>query len=273
MLFDEASLSGELLYHASQWLIFGVLLALLLLAVEIGFRTGHAVRDRVDDHAVSQITAIEAAVLGLLALLLAFTFSMAVARYEVRRALVVKEANAVGTAALRAQLLPEPARSEVAALFREYVGIRIELSEAGIDVNRFQAAMVATERLQQALWAQAAAAVRSESQSLGPALLLASLNDVIDVHSERLAARENHVPEIVLRLELLVAIFAVGLVGYGSGVGGRRNPISTAALALLLAAVVLLIVDLDRPRRGLIQVSPQPLIDLQRSLEGAAPAP
>ena len=273
MLYHGTSLSGELLYNASEWLIFGVLLALLLLAVEIGFRTGHAVRDRLDDHAVSQIMAIQGTILGLLALLLAFTFSMAVDRYETRRALVVKEANAIGTAALRAQLLPEPARSDVAALLREYVGIRIELSEAGIDVNRFQAAMVASERLQQAFWVQAVAAVRGESQSLGPALLLASLNDVIDVHGERLAARENHVPEIVLRLELLVAIFAVGIVGYGSGAGGRRNPISTTVLALLLAAVALLIVDLDRPHRGLIQVSQQPLMDLQRSLEVAAPAP
>lgn len=273
MLFEEAILTAERFYGANQWLIFTVLLVLLLVATEIGYRVGRAARSRMSDHAISQLTTIEGGVLGVLALLLAFTFSMAVARYESRRELVVKEANAIGTAALRAQLLPEPARSEAASLFRQYVASRIELAEAASDVNRRQAALVTTEKLQQQLWALGAGALRSDGHSFAPALLIASLNEVIDVHGERLAAARNHVPEVVLRLELLVAVFAVGLVGYGCGAGDRRNPVSTSALAILLAAIVLLILDLDRPRRGLIQVSQQPLVELQRSLGGDTRAP
>jgi hypothetical protein len=264
-------LGEEVLYQLSQWPIFGVLLIVLLLAVELGYRLGRVARKRLDKHAITQITAIEGGVLGLLALLLAFTFAMAVGRYEARRDLVVKEANAIGTAALRGQLLPEPARTEVAALLREYVDARLSLFEGGVDANRLQSALISTDRVQLALWSHALDAMGQGGQSLGPALFLTSLNDVIDLHAERVATQANHVPEIVLRLEFLVAIFAVGLVGYGSGAGGERNPISTTALAILIAAVVLLIVDLDRPRRGFIRVSQQPMLDLQKSLEGGAP--
>jgi len=265
-------LQGELLYRVSQWQIFVILLVLLLLAVEVGFRMGRSVRNRLDDHAVTQITAIEGGILGLLALLLAFTFSMEVERYEVRRALVVKEANAIGTAALRGPLLPEPGASEVARLLREYVDARLDLFDPDVDVNRRQSAFVTTDHVQLALWSHALEAVRGAGPSLGPVLFLTSLNDVIDVHSERIEAQNNHVPEILLRLEFLVAIFATGLVGYGSGTGGQRSPISTMALAVLLASVMLVIIDLDRPRRGLIRVSQQPMRELQKNL-AAPPLP
>jgi len=272
-LWHEALLAEEFLYQTSQWWIFAVLVAVLIVTAEIGVRMGRAVRSRLAEQAVSQITTIEGGVLGMLALLLAFTFSMAVMRYDTRRELVVKEANAIGTAALRAQLLPEPARGEAAALFRDYVASRLELAQSASDVNRRQAAMVVTERLQQQLWTVAVNGLRSEPQNLGLSLLLTATNEVIDVHGERLAAHRNHVPEIVLRLEMLVALFTTGLIGYGCGVASYRNRISTTALAILIAAVVVLIIDLDRPRRGLIQVSQTPLEELLRSLETASPAP
>lgn len=272
-LVGEAILAEEVLYNASQWWIFAVLLVVLLVATEVGVRTGHSVRRRLGDHAVSQITTIEGGALGLLALLLAFTFSMAVGRYESRRELVTKEANAIGTAALRTQLLSDPARGEVAGLLRQYTASRLELAASAGDVNRRQAAMVATERLQREIWALAASALRGEPQNLGLSLLLASMNEVIDVHGERLAAHRNHVPEIVLRLEMLVAIFCTGLVGYGCGVAAHRNRISTTALAVLIASVVLLIIDLDRPGRGMIQVSQAPLEELLRGFESPPPAP
>jgi hypothetical protein len=266
-------LEGEIFYRVSQWQIFAVLLVVLLLAVEVGYRVGLRVRHRLDDHAVTQVMAIEGGVLGLLALLLAFTFSMAIERYEARRELVVKEANAIGTAALRGPLLSEPAATEVAQLFREYVDARLALFDGDVEVNRRQSALVTTDRVQVALWSRALDGVRNAGPALGPALFLSSLNDLIDVHGDRLEAENNHVPEIVLRLEFLVAIFATGLVGYGSGTGGQRNPISTTALAMLIACVLLVIVDLDRPRRGLIRVSQQPMRELQKSLVGPVLAP
>ena len=269
----EMLLAEEILYTANEWWIFAGLLVLMLVATEIGSWMGRRIRARLGDHAVSQITTIEGGVLGLLALLLAFTFSMSVARYDSRRELVVKEANAIGTAALRAQLLPEPARGDAAALFRQYVASRIELAHAAGDVNRWQASMITTERLQQQLWAVASSSLRSEPQNLGLSLLVASMNEVIDVHGERLAAHRNHVPEVILRLEMLVAIFAAGLVGYGSGVGGLRYRISTTMLAVVIPAVILLIIDLDRPGHGMIRVSQAAIEELRQSLETASPAP
>jgi hypothetical protein len=192
---------------------------------------------------------------------------MAMSRYEVRKQLVLDEANAIGTTYLRAQLLPEPQRHEIADLLRRYVQVRLNFYGAGTDAKKLEAAGSATTELQTQLWSTAAALGEKEPRAVTVGLFLQSLNEVIDLHNKRLTALENHVPEIILFLLYFVALVATGLIGYGCGLGGVRNFFVTVVSSVLIAAVVIVIIDLDRPLHGLIQVSQQRMLELRDNLE------
>ena len=129
-------MAQELLYNLGLGLIFGGSMVFFLLGDEVGFRLGRWKRPKVDEDARSQIITIQGAMLGLLALLLGFTFSMAMSRFEVRKQQVLDESNAIGTTYLRAQLMPEPPRKEVSDLLRRYVEVRLQFYQAGIDGAR-----------------------------------------------------------------------------------------------------------------------------------------
>ena len=257
----------ELLYNLGLWLIFGVSIGFFLLGDELGFRLGRRKRPTVTEDARSQITTIQGAMLGLLALLLGFTFSMAMSRFELRKQQVLEESNAIGTTYLRAQLMPEPLRKEVSNLLRRYVEVRLEFYQAGMKGQRFQQAVAQTERLQLQLWSRASAWADKDPRAVTAGLFLQSLNEVIDLHSKGLTALENHVPEIILVLLYFVALVAIGLIGYGCGLAGRRNFMVTMVASLLIAAVILVIIDLDRPQRGLIKVGLGRMVELSQSLE------
>jgi len=214
---------------------------------------------------------LQAASLGLLALLLGFTFSMALTRFDIRKQLVLDEANAIGTTYLRAQLLPDPARKEVSDLLHHYVDVRLEFYQAGIDQGKLQKVDEDTEKLHRALWSYAITTGGQDPRAIPTGLFIQSLNEVIDLHSKRMTAMENHVPESVFVLLLVVATLSLGLVGYGAGMGRDRNLLPTVISVLLIASVILLIMDLDRPRRGLIKVSQQSMVRLQDSLKKVTP--
>ena len=260
-------MTKDFLFHANEWVILGVSIALFLLAIEVGFRLGRRNRPNIGEHAKSQINTIQGAMLGLLALLLGFTFAMAISRYEARKQLVLDEANAIGTTFLRAQLLPQPQRQEVSQLLRQYVEVRMKFYKASVDPARLREAEKQTGQLHLHLWSYAAALGEKDPRAVTVGLFLQSLNEVIDLDSKRLTALENHVPQIILVLLYSVALAANGLIGYGCGLGGRRNFYVTLTASMLIAFVILVIVDLDRPRRGLIRVGQERMLDLHNSLE------
>ena len=208
---------------------------------------------------------MQAAVLGLLGLLLGFTFSMAIQRYEARRDLVVQEANSIGTTYLRAGLLDEPHRSAVEGLLRRYVEARLRFYSAHRDQSRISAAEQTTAELQHLLWHHALLAAH-ESPSPIVATFITSLNEVIDLDTLRLAAMENHVPGVVWLLIFLVAGSGCWASGYAGGATGKRTAFAQWVLPALITTVVTLLVDFDATRRGLISVSQQSLIDLRHSI-------
>jgi hypothetical protein len=210
---------------------------------------------------------MEASVLGLLALLLGFAFSMAASRFDTRRQQILDEADAIGTTYLRAHLLPEPHRTTAASLLRRNVDARIDFYDAGVSEEKIQDASDRSEELHVRLWSLAVAVGEEDRRAVTTGLFIQSLNDVIDFHAKRVAALENRVPLGIFILIYVVTIGAMSLAGYTAGVGGRRLVFPTLAAAFLIAGVILLIVDLHRPREGVIRVGQKSMLGLRQSLD------
>jgi hypothetical protein len=257
----------EIFYGTNEFALFVMTLIIFFVAIEVGFRFGHRQKTDADDFFKNHVGALQGALLGLLALLLGFTFAMAVSRFDTRKELVLEESNTIGTIYLRSRLLPDPYSSELQLLLRTYVDTRLAFYDAGVDRNRLNTANAITKRLQERLWLVAIAASQQDPHSVPAGLFVQALNEVIDLHEKRLRALENHVPEVVLYLVCAVAVGALGFIGYGCGLRGRRYFLSTALVAFLVALVLAVILDLDRPRRGLIRVSQDSMEKLKESLE------
>lgn len=244
-----------------------LLTALLTLTVsQVGIYVGRRIRSTVTDSARSQLMGMQASLLGLLALLLGFSFALAETRYDVRRHLVIEEANAIGTARLRAGAVPDDPGYAIQSLLQEYVTTRLAAYRAA-DAAGVRRALDESARLQREAWSRASALARRDPHSLPASLLLQSLNDVIDLNAERIAAARNHIPTIVLVMLIVVALVTMGWVGACVGVNHGRGTPTVLVMSLLISMVVTVIVDLDQPRRGLIRVSQASLIDLESSGE------
>lgn len=253
----------------SQWVVFLVAVALLLSATELGFRLGlrhFRAKDRTGNE---QGGVIQGGLLGLLGLLLGFTFAMSAQRYEIRRGLVLQEANAIGTTYLRADFLPEEHGSAVKELLRRYVNARLEFYDSEDDRQLQERAGRAAAELHGELWSHAVGSAR-EAPSPLVASFVTSLNEVIDVDAMRWNALRDHVPGVVWLLVLTVAVCACAAAGVGMGTSGARNGFAGAVLPLLIAVAITLIADLDKPRGGMIRISQQAMIDLRSSLDSAA---
>ena len=161
--------------------------------------------------------------LGLLALIIAFTFAMALTRFDARRDAVLNEANAIGTTALRARLLPEPHRTDSLKLLREYVKIRLDITARPASRTELKVAIERSDALQEALWQQAKAMAAKDSGFVPTGLFIQALNETIDNQGKRLAALRNRVPNIVLLSLFGLAAIAGAFVGYASGLDPRRT--------------------------------------------------
>ena len=223
--------------------------------MELGYRIGRRQSIAASEAVRSQANTVLAAMLGLLALLLGFTYSLALQRYEERSQAVVTEANAIGTTYLRAQLLPAAMRSDIQAKLRQYVDIRVREGRLSLD-----------DAVQ--VWELAMQAVTKDDRPATTGLFIQALNDMIDSADRHRAALDRHVPESVLFLVFLTFVMTTAILGYASGVAAHRVTIPGIALVVLIALVVYLIIDLDRPRRGLIQVNQESLVNLQRGMAG-----
>jgi hypothetical protein len=246
--------------------VAALVLVLTTIAAVVGVHVGRKLQTRLSDAERFQLFGVQASLLGLLALLLGFSFAMGQTRYDARRTLVVAEANAIGTSRLRAAAVPDPTGSEIEALLKAYVDSRLTIVRSRTEASA-QAAIADSERLQLEVWSRAANLAKSEPRSVPAGLLLQSLNEMIDLHASRLGAAQNHIPPTVLIALILVAVAAMGWVGAGFGCVGRRGTVTTLILSTLIAFVITMIVDLDRPRSGLIRVKQTALLDLQRAIQ------
>jgi len=253
----------EYLYSYSFVVVFLIGVAIVFLASEFGYRLG--VRT-VSHGASGNISALEQSLLGFLALMVGFTFLMALTRFETRREGVLNEANAIGTAALRARLLPEAHRAETLKLLREYAQMRVDYIPLGRSFAELPDAIDRSNKIQEALW-QRAKAVSVDNHNMVPTgVFILALNDVIDSQGKRLAALRNYIPHVVWLSLFGMTAVACGFAGYASGLDPLRTRLPLFITAFLICGVIFVILDLDRPNVGFITISQQPMIDTVESL-------
>lgn len=258
---------AHLITDLDEWLLFIILLAFMILATEIGLIHGRRNGAQFDEPMRTQVITIEAAVLGLFALLLGFTFSMSMIRFDKRTDLVLEEANVLSTAYSRTKLLDEPFKSRAQKKMHHYINKRIDFFKAGFDSKKLHKLEDECARMQNELWEVAVEASQKNSSSIPVGLFTESLNDVMSLDAKRTDALENHVPRGVFFLLYFSGIVTMGLVGYGFGLGGKRNLLAVIVSAILMTTVIILIVDLDRPRRGMIKISQESLMDFSHRLK------
>jgi hypothetical protein len=254
---------------SSSLLVVGVLLVISLIAAALVGTALRALRDRrvAPDHSESQEGYIVSAVLGLMALLLGFTFSLAVDRYDTRRERVLESANAIGTAYLQTQLLGEPHRARISGILGRYVDNAIVLAKARPGDGK--ALLAKDDELLTELWAATGAGFDSVRGIDFSSTFVSSINTLIDMDAARRAARGAHVPGEVFLVLFLYFVVTAGVLGYV--LTGSRGRLSAGFLLVLMVISLLLILDIDRPTLGGVRESQAPMEDLQKSL-AATPA-
>ena len=255
--------NNSLLDSLPLWLVYLIIVALILVVIEGGYRAGMIRARRSQNEQGAPLDTLVGSTLGLLAFMLAFTFGMATTRFDARTHAVLEEAIAIRTADLRAQLLPEPQRSEMRALLREYVGVRLR----GVrEPHYMQQAIARSEALQDALWSRTSA-LGKDVPGGDRGALASALVDVIGLNEKRItAALHNRINGPIWVALYGLVVLSMGMLGYREGIGGSRSAIATVTVAFAFAAVIALIVDLDRPQQSLVKVSQQAMLDLQAKL-------
>ena len=215
----------------------------------------------------SEFGTLTGAALGLLAPLLALTFSIAVSRYDSRRGVVLEEANAIGSTANYALMLPQRVQAPILGLLRDYTAVQIGLG-VPYGTAKLEGDIDKSADLLDRLWQQAVAVTAEAPQSLPAYRFVASLNEVNNIDEKRLVALRYHVPAAVMVMLIGISMVAMGFTGYHAAFsrGGRR--IAVLLMSVTVSVLIMLVIDLDRPERGLIEVPVQPLIDAARGIPG-----
>jgi len=242
----------------------------MLLFLDIGRRIGTRRRAQDPEGAGAGTGAVDGAVFALLGLLVAFTFSGAAARFDTRRALIVEEANAIGTAYLRLDLVPASAQPALRDLFRRYMDSRIEVYRKLPDLNAAKAELAQSAKLQADIWNQAVAAGRLEgAPPAATMLLLPALNQMIDITTTRTMAGQIHPPMVIFLMLFGLALAGALLAGYGMASGKSRDWLHMLAFAAVLALAIYVIIDIEYPRLGLIRVDAfdQVLVEVRASMK------
>jgi hypothetical protein len=252
---------NEWLDATNGWVVYLLTVLLIVAGEEVGAALARREHDRPASDADRFLSTLAAPSIGLLALMIGFTFSMALARFDARRLAVLSEANAIGTAALRGRMLPEPYSATVASLFKEYATLRVGHRGDAIASPTITEAIRRSLDLQEKIWRTGMDAAAANPQVVPSGLFIQALNTMIDVHEERLTAARNHVPPVVFLTLEGIAIVAFGFAGYGLQLANVRSRKAMWIMAVMIGSVIMLVLDLDRPQNGFITVDQRPLLD------------
>jgi hypothetical protein len=242
------------------------IVGLLVAATEFGRRI--RLRSR-EEKFSSGLGVIDGAVFGLMALLLGFSFSGAVSRFDARRELIVQETNAIGTAWLRVDLLPEAAQPQIRDDFRAYLDARLAFyKNLGADRVKAVDELALSEKLQNKIWRESVVAAKQTSSAACLTLVVGSLNEMIDITTTRFVALQTHPPMPMYVTLVLLALASSVIAGFGMGDTANRPWLHTLVFAAALALTVYTIIDLEFPRVGIIRVDryDQALVNQRNSM-------
>ncbi len=226
----------------------------MLVALDAGYRIGRRRKAGDPQTSIEVIGTVDAAVFGLLGLILAFTFSGASDRLITRRAQIVQEANAIGTAYLRIDVLAASDQPPIRDLFRRYLDARIEVFDKFLDKTASNAALRKSEEIQAEIWSRSVTSCRADVKPEGCLLILPALNEMIDITTTRTMATRTHAPLVVLVLLLLLAVCAAMLSGFAMSNQPNRSVLHMLLFSLVVAASIYVVLDLEYPRAGLINL-------------------
>ncbi len=204
------------------------------------------------------------AMMGLLAFMLAFAFSMGANRLEVRKSLLLKEMNAIGTLYLRADILPTSEAAELKSLLVEYTKLRLDLSK---DYGLLQVAMTRSTEINEALWALVVDHQRNHPDDIKTLPLMEATNEVIDVYGARVFEGLQHIPVIIWAVLVTMTLLAMIAIGFQMGASGKMSNLLSVIMALTFSAVLILIADLDRHDQGFFVLPDQPMINFYESIK------
>jgi hypothetical protein len=245
------------------------LFASVLLCLELGRRIGFRSFARDEDSPRTSTATVEAAIFGLMGLLLAFTFSSAMQRWEARRVLVVAETNAIGTAWLRIDSLAAAAQPRLRELFRSYTDARLDVYRKLPEVEEAREELVRSEGLQKEIWSYAVAQCLKPEGEKARLLLLPALNEMIDITTNRTMALITHPPVVIYLLLLSLVLASALMAGYAMSASPKTSWLHTLCFAAAVSIAVYVVLDLEFPRAGLIRISAvdQVLIDQRASMK------
>lgn len=262
--------TSQLLDSLPLWGIFLATVVVILVSMELGFLLGRRAHQRSEKEDKPYTGAIVAASLGLLAFMLAFTFGAVTSRIDAKKQIILDEANAIGTAYLRADVLPQTHRDEIRRALHDYLTVRIEAARTAVDAVDVERAIARSEDLLNLLWSRAASVAEANPSPM-TALFIQSLNQVIDLHGTRVTvALHYRLPAVYWATLYSLAFLAMAVAGYDAGLVGGRRSISSVALVLAFSVVVLLVVALDRPSTTVTQ---QALTGLEQTMRRSLPTP
>lgn len=259
-------MSGELFFQIDQFAIFAAVIISYLLCIFAGYWLGSAVRAQGKGRKTSLVITLQASAVGLLALILGFAFAMSSNRYEIRKQQIVEESNAIGSAYLLAGLLPVSDEKEVKQLMRQYADIRVNYFIEGPSLENLHKLEHEASALQTKMWNQIAEVSKNAPQAVTYLTVLKSFGDMFDARARRNMAMENHVPHIILMLLYAVSCLTLLLTAYAHGLERDRNLMPIIGLALLVALVIIVIIDMDRPRRGFVRLDTSDIVNLRNEM-------
>jgi Ca2+/Na+ antiporter len=256
------------LFQIPAILIAAILFILIIVFNCVGFAVQKKQLKKYNDETAITLGPVEGALLGLLALLLSFTFSLSASKSDGRREVIIEEANDISTAISRCDLYPDSVRNELISVFINYVDARIAYYDAGIDIVKINASLKQTNDNYNRIWTKVIALSHDKENILRSQQMIPALNAVSDIVTTRDSHRDAHVPESILWMLFMLTLVGSFVMGYGTG-SNRYNWIIVSGFALMTVMTIYLILDLDRPRRGIINMdmTEQKIIDLKAMLK------
>jgi len=259
---EQTLLSLSPMQRLPTWGTFLLMLTIVLSAILLGYLLARYRVGKSDNASEGPVGSVVGAVLGLLAFMLAFTFSISAGRFDTRKQLLLDDVNAISTAVMRAQLLPEPHRSECRDILKQYVDIRVDMAPHNISKG-----ISDTKVLQDQLWKHAVDLARADMNSDIGALFVESLNEMFVLNNSRITvALQYRIPSVIWYALLMLTSLGMAGVGYQFGLVGRFSTLVCFILGISFSLVVTLIADLDKPTTGMLQVSRKPMLELQKIL-------